>query len=67
MFSAPTAQFHVRQFRPGPPARFSEAKGAKNNSWRFPAPGVLNATLFAALHMSAFDAVDGSSTGTWVP
>jgi hypothetical protein len=37
VFSAPTARFHVRQFRPGPPARFSEAKGAKNNSWRFPA------------------------------
>src|SRR6516165_9067465 len=54
VFSAPTARFHVRQFRPGPPARFSEAKGAKNNSWRFPASGVLNATLFAALHMSAF-------------
>src|SRR6516165_4158674 len=50
VFSAPTARFHVRQFRPGPPARFSEAKGAKNNSGRLSAPGVLNATLFAALH-----------------
>jgi len=54
VFSAPTARFHVRQFRPGPPAHFSEAKGAKNNSWRFPAPGVLNAALFAALHNVRF-------------
>ena len=30
VFSAPTARFHVRQFRPGPPARFSEARGTKN-------------------------------------
>ena len=54
VFSAPTVRLHVRQFRPGPPARSSEARGAKKNSWRLTRARRIECNFFAALHMSAF-------------